>query len=230
MKKWHKWQRKVKFRLIFYGTVLICVYRQKPLTLARIRRFPNPDRGDDEGSEGGARQDNGLRPCPEENSALQVLCPSLSPRCRVRRSVSGRTLLLSRNSSSIWASRLLSLSSHRSFVCERRPLQSTISHSLSAMLRWYLYWTDIDIMILTMYKISWRIVKYVLKVSGVFPKGRKRDNKRSSVSLFFRLSAWPVPSLRFCDLQKTLRAERWHTYLGKYSPPKNMKIFNGIFH
>ena len=146
--------------------------------------------------------DSGLKPCPEENSALQVLCPSLSPRCRVRRSVSGRTLLLSRNSSSIWGSRLLSLSSHRSFVCERRPLQSTISHSLSAMLRWYLYWTDIETMILTIYKISWRIVKYVLKVSGVFPKGQKRDNKRSSVSLFFRLSAWPVPSLRFYNLQK----------------------------
>ena len=94
----------MKFRLIFYGTVLICVYRQKSLTPVRIRRFPNPDRGDDEGREGGARQDNGLRPCPEENSALQVLCPSLSPRRRVRRSVSGRTLLLSRNSSSIWAS------------------------------------------------------------------------------------------------------------------------------
>ena len=35
----------------------MCVYytlcRQKPLTLARIRRFPNPDRGDDEGREGG---------------------------------------------------------------------------------------------------------------------------------------------------------------------------------
>ena len=106
------------------------------------------------------------------------------------------------SSSSIWASRLLSLSSHRSFVCERRPLQSTKSHSLSAMLRWYLYWTDIETMILTIYKISWRIVKYVLKVSGVFPKGRKRDNKRSSVSLFFRLSAWPVPSLRFCNLQQ----------------------------
>ena len=97
------------------------------------------------------------------------------------------------SSSSIWASRLLSLSSavssHRSFVCQRRPLQSTKSHSLSAMLRRYLYWTDIDIMILTIYKISWKIVKYVFKVSGVFTKGPKRDNKRSSVSLFFRLSA-----------------------------------------
>ena len=170
-----------------------------------------------------ARQDNGLRPCPEENSALQVLCPSLSPRCRVRRSVSGRTLLLSRNSSSI-CSRWAALSSHRSFVCERRRLQSTKSHSLSAMLRRYLYWTDIDIMILTIYKISWRIVKYVFKVSGVFPKGRKRDNKRSSVSLFFRLSA-QCPVWDFVIYKKHC-VQKHGTHIEGSIPPKNMEIFS----
>ena len=91
------------------------------------------------------------------------------------------------SSSSIWASRLLSLSSHRSFVCERRRLQSTKSYSLSAMLWWYLqspisisnlHWTDIDIITLTMYKISWRIVKYVLKIKWRLPKRPKERQQK----------------------------------------------------
>ena len=161
-----------------------------------------------------ARQDNGLRPCPEENSALQVLCPSLSPRCRVRRSVSGRTLLLSRNSSSIWASRLLSLSSavssHRSFVCQRRRLQSTKSHSLSAMLRRYLYWTDIDIKILTIYKLLENCQICLQSKWRLHKRPKERQQKILCVLIFS--AECPVPSLRFCDLQKTLRAETWHIY------------------
>ena len=91
-------------------------------------------------------------------------------------------------------SRWAELSSHRSFVCERRRLQSTKSYSLSAMLWWYLqspisisnlHWTDIDIITLTMYKISWRIVKYVLKIKWRLPKRPKERQQKILCVLIF---------------------------------------------
>ena len=51
------------------------------------------------------------------------------------------------------------------------------------------------------------------------PKRPKERQQKILCVLIFSAEC-PVPSLRFCDLQKTLRAETWHTCWGKYSPKK----------
>ena len=118
------------------------------------------------------------------------------------------------SSSSIWASRLLSLSSAEQpqVFClseaaaskYKIPLLVRNAQTISLLDR-YRYHDINDIQDFLgncqiCLQSKWRLHK----------RPKERQQKILCVLIFS--AECPVPSLRFCDLQKTLRAETWHTY------------------